>query len=441
MKREIKIGMFVAAALLIVATFIFVVGDLSVLFRKPGYSILVSYDTATGLEKRAVVRMAGVKVGYVKDIRLKGRKAEVELVINYGVSIPKGSKATMASVGLLGEKHIEILAGDEVEFLQAGEEVIGVPPVSFDQMGTTLLAIGDEFKGIAQIISEMIGGEESRSNFRDTLENLALFSEELNEFFRTNKEEFQKGLKSSQQAVQTFEQRVEALSENLDELISLLKDAVDESRENIKTNMESIKELIKGIEKSLELLNESLEKINKGEGTLGKLIHKPDLYERAEGAMDDLEKVIDPISEMRFRVGLSAEYYTKSEMLKGYFTLGIWPADNKFFLAQIIYDPWSEQLLYSAQTGLRWGNLSPRIGIMESKVGAGIDYYALKDRFKLSVEGFDLDRRPPPQLNLHPHFRIRTRFSAFKYFHLLLGLDDFTLAANREVFFGMEFGF
>ncbi|UCE22799.1 MAG: MCE family protein, partial [Candidatus Aminicenantes bacterium] len=117
MKREIKIGIFVTTALLIVATFIFVVGDLSVLFRKPGYSIFVMYDTVTGLEKRAVVRMAGVKVGYVKDIKLKGRKAEVELIINFGIPIPVGSEATMASIGLLGEKHIEILPGEEEELV------------------------------------------------------------------------------------------------------------------------------------------------------------------------------------------------------------------------------------------------------------------------------------------------------------------------------------
>ena len=435
MKREIKIGIFLTTAILIISTFIFIVGDLSVLFRKPGYSILVSYDSATGLEKRAVVRMAGVKVGYVKDIRLKGRKAEVELIINFGISIPKGSMATLASIGLLGEKHIEVLPGEAAEFLQAGDTIAGVPPVSFDQMGTTLLAIGDEFKGIAQIISEMIGGEESRNNFRDTLENLASFSEELNEFLRTNKGEVKESLQVSQQAVQTFEQRVEELSNNLDELIVLLKDTVKESRESIKVNMEGIKELINNIDKSLKLLNESLEKINKGEGTLGKLINEPDLYNRAEEAMNDLEKVIDPISKVRFTGGLSAEFYVESELIKGTFTLGVWPAENKFFLAQIVYDPWLEQAQYSVQVGLRWRNFAPRIGIMESKMGAGIDYYAFKDRLKFSLESFDFDRTP------HPQFRLRARYAAFKYFHFLLGLDDFIIASNREVFFGLEFWF
>lgn len=435
MKREVKIGIFVATALLIIATFIFVVGDLGVLFRRPGYSLLVSYGSATGLEEGAVVRMAGVKVGYVRDIRLRGTEAEVELAIDYGVSIPEGSRATLASVGLLGEKHIEILPGEREIFLQDGDSLLGVPPVSFDQMGTTILAIGDEFKGIAQIISEMIGGEESRDNFRNTLRNLSRFSEELNEFLGTNRAEIQKGLQSSQQAVSTFEERVDALSKNLDELISLLKDAVEQSRESVKVNLDGLKELIGNIEKSLELLNESLEKIDKGEGTLGKLIHQQELYDKAEGAMDNIERVIDPLSEASFKGGLSAEYYSESEMLKGTFNLSLWAAKKKFLMTQIIYDPWDEDLLYSFQGGLRWGNFSSRIGIMESKVGAGIDVYAFKDRLKLSLEGFDIERSPRPQ------FRLRARITAFKYFHLVLGLDDFALDTNRELFFGLWFGF
>ena len=437
MSKELKIGIFIAIALFIVAVAVFIVGDISVLFRKPGYSLFVSYESATGLEKRAVLRMAGVKVGYVKDIRLKGRMAEVELNVDYGISVPKGSRATMASIGLLGEKHIEILPSAAEEPCQPGDTLSGVPPVSFDQMGTTILAIGEEFKGIAQIISEMIGGEESKSSFRDTLNNLSSLSKDLKDTFGTYKGEIKQGLESSNQAIRKFDESVDGVSQSLDELIVMIKDAVSESKENVNVNLEAIKKLIENIEKSLELLNESLEKINKGEGTLGKLIQQPELYERAKGAMDDLENIIDPISEFKVSGGLRAEYYIENEELKGYFTLGLWPAKDKFFLAQIIYDPWREEegLLYSAQGGLRWGNFSPRIGIMESKVGAGVDYYAIKDRVVFSLEAYDFFR------DSQPHFRLRTSFAPLKHLYLILGLDDFTLSSNREAFFGLEFGF
>ncbi len=435
MKRELKIGIFVSVALLIIATAIFIVGDLSVLFRKTGYPLNVSFDTAAGLEKRAVVRMAGVKIGYVKDITLQGSRANVLLIIDYGIEVPQGSKATLASLGLLGEKHIELLPGTEPGICQPGDILEGVPPVSFDQMGTMLLSIGNEFKEMGRIISELIGGEESRDNFRNTLSNLSSFSSDLKEFFGANKEELHKGLQSSSQAVQKFDQRVEEVSRNIDELIFMLKDVVEENRENIKINLNSIQELIKEIEESLKLLNESLEKINKGEGTLGKLISQPELYTRAEGAMGELEKLIYPVSNLRFSWGLRAEYYGKSNLLKNYFSLGIWPTEKKFLLAQVIHDPWLDKFVYSSQFGLRWGGLTPRVGIMESKVGVGVDYYAFGDRLKFSLDIFDFNRRP------RPRFRFWTRFTASRYFNFLFGVDHFTLSPRREVYVGLELGF
>ena len=435
MKREVKIGIFIGVALFIIAAFIFIVGDLSVLFKKQGYSLLVSYDSATGLEKRALVRMAGVKVGYVKDIRLKGSKAEVVLNIDSGIYVPRGSKATLASLGLLGEKHIEIMPGEEPDFCEPGETIEGIPPVSFDQMGTLLLSIGNEFKEIARSFGELLGGEEEKANFKATLRNLSSFTADLNEFLGANKDELQKGIQSSSQAFRKFEQRVDDVSQNLDELISMLKDVVEENREDIKINLESIQQLIKNIEKSLKLLNESLEKINKGEGTLGKLIHQPELYERAEGAMDELERLIYPVSNLRFTAGFRTEYYGKSNLLKTYFTLGIWPTKKKYLLAQVIHDPWLEKFTYSSQFGIRWGAISPRAGIMESKVGVGVDYYAAGDRLKFSLDSFDLNRHP------RPHFRFWTRYVASKYVYLLFGIDNFTLAPKREVYFGLELGF
>ena len=435
MKRELKIGIFVSIALVIIATAIFIVGDLSVLFRKPGYSLNVAFDTVAGLEKRAVVRMAGVKIGYVKDIRLQGSRANILLIINSGIEVPRGSKATLASLGLLGEKHIELLPGAEPDSCQPGDILEGVPPVSFDQMGTMLLSIGNEFKEMSRIISELIGGEESRDNFRDTLSNLSSFSSDLKEFFEVNKEELHEGIQGSSQAVQKFDKRVEEVSRNVDELIFMLKDVVGENRENIKINLDNIQKLIKEIEQSLKLLNESLEKINKGEGTLGMLISQPELYARAEDAVGELEKLIYPVSNLRFTGGLRAEYYGKSNLLKNYFTLGIWPTEKKFVLAQVIHDPWLDKFVYSSQFGLRWGGFAPRVGIMESKVGLGIDCYAFGNRLKFSLDVFDFNRQP------RPHFRFWTRFVASKYFNFLVGVENFTLAPRREVYFGLELGF
>ncbi len=435
MRRETKIGVFIGISLFIIATFVFVVGDLSTFFRKKGYPLFVDYASASGLEERAVVRMAGVKVGFVRSIRLKGSRAEVELSINPGINVPKGSKATLASLGLLGEKHIEIIPGKADEFCLAGGQLEGIPPVSFDQMGTLLLAIGDEFKEIGRTVGETVGGEESRANFQDMLRNLATFSEDLNQFFGEHKGDIRRGLTSSNQAIQVFEEQVEKVSRNIDELVSILKETVEENRTEIKVNLKNIQELIRAIEESLKIVNQTLEKINKGEGTLGKLIQDPDLYRRVEGAMEELEKVIAPVSSLRFSGGIRVDYYGKSEELKSYFNFSIWPTPKKYFLAQIIHDPWLDKLLYSAQGGLRWGDIAPRIGILESEIGVGLDYYVARDRLRFSLEGYDFNRSP------RPHFRFSTRYGPSRFIHILFGVDDLALASSRELFFGLELGF
>ncbi len=434
MKREFKIGMFIAIALVILALFIFIVGDLSVFFQKKGYSLFVSFDSVAGLEKRAVVRMAGVKAGYVKDIRLERNRAQVEMTLNPEVKVPLGSKATLAALGLLGEKYVEILPGESQQYYQPQETIEGLPPVSFDQIGTLLLSIGEEVKEAGKGIRGLIGSEEARANFRGTLENLSALTTDLRDILGENKDEINRSLNMPSQAIQKFDERVEEVAHNLDELIMLLKDTVQENREEIKINMKSIKELIRKTGESLKLLNESLERINKGEGTLGKLIQQPDLYEDAQETVGEMQRVIHPFSELRFSLGLRVDYYGESQLMKPTLSFRLWPASDKFLMGQVIRDPWLERFVYSVQAGIRWGAFSPRAGIMESNVGAGVDVYALQDRLLVSFEGFDFNRSPRPQL------RLWTRYAVSKYLYLLLGIDDFTLASKRELFFGFGLG-
>jgi hypothetical protein len=63
-----------------------------------------------------------------------------------------------------------------------------------------------------------------------------------------------------------------------------------------------------------------------------------------------------------------------------------------------------------------------------------VDYYVLNDRVRLSLESFNFNRHPRPQ------FRFLTKYTLHKNVYFVLGLDDFTLAAKREFFFGLGLG-
>jgi len=434
MKREIKVGVFFAAACFILAAIIFMVGDLSVLFKRPGYELFTYFETAAGLEKHTVVKMAGVKVGYVKEIRLKGVRAELIFNIDHGVAIYKDSQAMVASLGLLGEKYIEIVPGEGPEFCSPGDTIGSIPPVGIAEMGPMVLSIGREITEVAKTLREVIGGEEPKTNVRHILQNLSAFTHELREFSESNKDRLTESFQASSEVIRKFDQRVEAVANNLDAVILSLQDMIDENKISIQESMEKISVLIEKTQDAVKLLNESLERINRGEGTVGKLIQEPELYDKAHKALSDVESLTGRASSLRLSGGVRLDYYGSSEMIKGYLSLGLWLAPDKYFLGQIIHDPWLDKFTYSTQGGLRLGPVLPRGGIMESELGIGVDYHAFNDRLRFSLESFDFNREP------RPHFRIYSRFFAANTIYLLFGWDDFAVSSRRELFFGMGVG-
>jgi len=433
MRREIKIGLFMTGTLIILSVFVLVLGDFSRLFKKAGYLITVSFPAATGLDTGAAVRLAGVKIGYVKDIRLVERKAEVVMSISPKHQVPKGSKASLSSLGLLGERYIEIAPSDAPEFCKPGEALDTSPSVSFDQLGSLVLSIGEEIKEVSHSLRE-ITGEESKAKLQNTLQNLSVFSEDLNKFMGDNKDDLRAGIHSASQAAQKLDKKLEDVSRNIDETINIVKSVAQENRETVKSSLEKVKDLLLKLDESIRSLSESLEKINKGEGTVGKLIQDPQLYEDAREALGAVKKTIEPLNQMRATGSFRADYLGETRKVKTFINLGFSLSSKYFLLAQVVEDPLLKKFTYSAQGGVRFGAIAPRAGIIESKFGAGVDYLAFNDRLIFSLEGYDFQR------GMGPRLRFTSMFSIIKYFYLLAGIDDFGQSSKREIFFGLGLG-
>jgi phospholipid/cholesterol/gamma-HCH transport system substrate-binding protein len=433
MSRELKVGLFFVGTLIILAVFIIFVGGASSIFKKPGYSLLVYVDTATGLDKGADVRMAGVKIGTVRDIRLARRKAEIILNISPRYQVPVESKAALSSVGLLGERYVEITPSQSPDFCKPGATLEASPSVSFDQLGSLVLSIGDQVKEVGQSLQK-ITGEKTRADLETTLANLRSFSGQLNEFMAQNKGELKSGIQSATRGARAFDEDISRITKNIDETVLLVKGVVEDNRENIKVDLEKIKDLLNRLEESLRLLNDSLEKINKGEGTLGKLIQDPKLYDEAKKTLASVQTTVDPLTQTRAWGSLRVDYLDRSEKVKSYINLGFSVSSRYFFLGQIAQDPRLDKFVYSAQGGYRLGPFVPRAGIIESEFGAGLDLMALSDRLIFSLDGYDFQRDDGA------HLRFTSQVSFLKYFYLVAGVDDFSLAKRREFFFGLGFG-
>ena len=70
---EVKVGVLILVSLGILAAFVLVMGGLN--FEKT-YPVYVDFDNPGGLQSGAPVRIAGVKVGSVKELAFLGGKVD-----------------------------------------------------------------------------------------------------------------------------------------------------------------------------------------------------------------------------------------------------------------------------------------------------------------------------------------------------------------------------
>lgn len=152
---ELKVGIFILIGIAILFIIVFSMGDLNL--SKAGYNIKIQFSFANGLGPGAPVRLAGVGVGEIAGIRLiydeagKKTKAEVTAWIQQDAKIEEDAMITINTLGLLGEKYLEIYPGTPgTPIAKAGSVLIGKDPVAMEKVTDNLAAITNSFRDIAE---------------------------------------------------------------------------------------------------------------------------------------------------------------------------------------------------------------------------------------------------------------------------------------------------
>src|SRR5215217_7372178 len=106
---ELKIGIVAVAAIAMAVMFVIAVGGQGG-FSWEQYDLVTKFPDVKGLKSGAVVRVAGVEVGKVDEVKLAGSEVEVRLKVNEENKsrITDQSRASIGSLSLLGEPVIEI---------------------------------------------------------------------------------------------------------------------------------------------------------------------------------------------------------------------------------------------------------------------------------------------------------------------------------------------
>lgn len=138
----------IAGAVVLLVAIIF----LGIIFQSSGrsssatYPLIAEFPSAQGISVGTDVRMSGVAIGYVDDMRINTENYMAQLTLNIesDYPIPADSEVKVSSDGLLGGAYVEIIPGADIAALEEGENFLySSGAVSLITLFSTLLAGGE----------------------------------------------------------------------------------------------------------------------------------------------------------------------------------------------------------------------------------------------------------------------------------------------------------
>jgi phospholipid/cholesterol/gamma-HCH transport system substrate-binding protein len=312
---QTRVGALVLGALVILGVTIFLLGRQEHLWeRKVDYTL--HFARTNGLQRGAPVSLSGLPIGSVESLTFspEGEPDYIEVWVRIDAKaasrIRTDTTASIRTLGLLGDKYIELLPGTvgTAEALPPGGLIPSVDPVDYEalfgQSGgdivTNVVEVTTALKDVLQTIQRGEGllgamirnrefGETTLRDLQRTLGNVRGTSQRLDHILsRVDRGEGVIG----RLVGDTKESR--ALAASLDRSIQSLARVTDRLERGRGPAVRLIEDreygdrLLAKLDRTVSDLGSVADKIERGEGTLGKLVNDPALYDETHALVHDV---------------------------------------------------------------------------------------------------------------------------------------------------------
>lgn len=191
--NEVKTGVVVVAAVAATALFFVKTND----FKAAPYKIKTSFTYADGVKQDSIVKLSGIEVGRVTDIRFQydpETKVEMELTLDRKAKIHEDSIAFIATSGMIGDAYIGLTPGSAAKpVIKEGGSVASEDPVEMRKIWKKAEAIANnldatllQVKALAENANGILTDNRPKinsivANIEQTSVNFKDFSQDLKE--------------------------------------------------------------------------------------------------------------------------------------------------------------------------------------------------------------------------------------------------------------------
>jgi phospholipid/cholesterol/gamma-HCH transport system substrate-binding protein len=390
-------------------------------------------EDAGGLVKNSAVKMAGIKVGIIKDIELANGKARVHVVVDDDVPVTSSAKVELRADGILGDKHVELVPGKVGDpNLKEGEIQAVTNKASLDKVMEQVGDIASSLKEVAEVVADATKNGNRETALGRILNNIEKLTEDLAQVTGENKGK-----------INEIIDQVHGITKSLDEIIN------DESPEGFKAAWSNAVASLKHLDKTLENAEEITEKINSGKGTLGRLVNDEETVEGINTAVNSVNEFLGGASSMEMSIDFHSEFLTSVDQSKSYLNVKIQPGLDRYYELGVVDDPRGvtrivdssvndgetttttttdkSKIKFNALFAKNFWDFTIKGGIMESAGGVGLDYHMFNKKLRVSIEAFDFE-----DMNLRAFFR----YQVLKGIYLVGGGDELTDKDRSSGFVG-----
>ncbi len=466
MKLETKVGAFFIGAVVVIGFLAMQMEKLQLGGNGGARGGFTVFDQVAGLNPQAPVRVAGVKVGEVKRIILDHGRAKVLISLDSNLPVHKDATATLSSIGILGEKYVDLNPGkDDDTVFDLQQPIPSKSGASLDQLMETLADIGKDVKGVTYALNKSIGGEEGRAKLDEIVDNIRQLTAEFRAMAQENHEGINQTVANVQALTGDLRTKLPELAQRFDDLGKHLDDMVQESRPELKGTLQDVHKLAQNFEGTASNLREMTDRINRGEGTVGKLLNDDTTVKKLNATLDSVNDALGGFKKLDLRLDLGAASWTKRHDSATYFNIDLAPREDYWYAIQLASTPdgrihdetrtvtkldpvtglpvsvlennhyvtTEQSFTFGAQFAKRWGPAVFSAGIVEGKGGGGVELRGLEDKLRLGVLAYDLSKRDDK-----PNARVRLTGSwqFWKGAYVQAGVQDMANKDLRTFFVG-----
>ena len=389
--------------------------SLKITQNQSGFGKHVTYKTivkdASGIFEKTPIKVAGINAGKIKSIELVGSEALITFEIRESIDVSPTAKLKIKSVGLLGDKFIDMdLGKGGGKRLAEGSMIATEGGEGMDNVMKDAGEVLKEVKEIAVTIKEALRDDEGRNLVREIVNNINDMTSSLKRITTGN------------------EDKVNEIVDDLRAISSQLAHETDRyQKDSLMNDLAKVGPILDKVDAAVSDLKIIVADVKDGKGTVGKLLRDDAVVDQVSQTLSSVNRLVNRINNLEADIGLSTGANTRTGS-DTRFDLDIYPAPERFFRLGIVTNDFGPQLekttdtytstnggaevkesvrkikkdqfKFNFQIGRRIQRWGLRAGLIESTGGVGVDYFIPDFGIRTGMELFDYQKDAGPNLRL-----------------------------------------